>query len=124
MAGDINPASLFVRQGGTTAITSSDVTHTVTIELGSAAATPRQRDAVASAIGWHMKRNGVASHVADDGSDPPSSITHLWGSEHVTRRNGERETHMHFRCKPGSVEAVRQLAADAIKSVLVLGGSK
>lgn len=119
MSGDPNPAQLFLRQGGTTAITSSDVTYMVTIELGSPTATPRLRDAVASAPGWHMKRNGVASHVAD-GID--SSITHIWGSEHVTGHLGQRETHMHFRCKPGSVEAVRQLAADAIKSVLVRSG--
>jgi len=111
--GDINPARRFVRQGGTTAIVSSDVTHTVTIELGSAAATPRQREAVAWALRWHMMGQDLLAHlVTEDG----------WEIERVTRRDDQRETHVRFRCKPDSVEAVRQLAADAIKAVL--GGGK
>lgn len=116
--GDINPARLFVRQGGRTAIFSSDVTHTVTIELSGS--TSRQRQPVASALLWHMKRNDLIDYLATEDS---------WQVEHVTRRDDQRETHMHFRCSTlgrasawgtfASVEAVRKLAADAIKDVLV-----
>jgi hypothetical protein len=109
--GDINPARRFVREGGSTAIASSGVTHTVTIELWYSSF--RHREAVAWALRQHMAAHGLASHWLAENA---------FEVESYTRRDGLRQTDLRICCKPDSVEAVRQLAADAIKSVL--GGGK
>lgn len=112
-AGDINPARLFVRQGGRSAISSSDVTHTVTVELWYT--TPRLRESVAWALRQHMAAHGLPSHWLAENA---------FEVESFTRRDGLRQTDLRICCKPSpdAVEAVRKLAADAIKAVI--GGSK
>lgn len=109
-SGDPNPARLFVRQGGRSAISSSDATHTVTVELWYT--TPRLRESVAWALRQHMAAHGLASYWLAENA---------FEVESFTRRDGLRQTDLYICCKPtpGAVEAVRQLATDAIKDVLV-----
>lgn len=111
MAGDPNPARLFLRQGGTATIRSSDVVYTVTIELGGP--TRRLQDPIAWALRWHMMGKGLLDHLRAVDS---------WSIAAVTKGDNSRATLLDFSCKAESVAAVRQLAADAVKAVV--GGSK